>query len=109
MNQLICTIPGLYADHHVVRVRQLLFQLNGIENVIASAAFKAVAVDFDPGKVTQEQIVAALTNGGYAPGTPQVIERTPDYTPDPAWEALAPRSVTTNQVDLQMSGDFRKY
>ncbi len=109
MSQLTCTIPNLYADHHVMRVRQTLFQLNGVENVTASAAFKQVVVDFDPAKLSQEQIVNALTNAGYIPGTPSIVERTPDYTPDPAWDSLAQRTVSTNQLDLQMSGEFRKY
>jgi hypothetical protein len=29
--------------------------------------------------------------------------------PDPAWLALSVRETRTNVVDLQMSGDFRKY
>jgi copper chaperone CopZ len=109
MNQLTLTIPAMYADHHVTKVRQTLLQLNGVEEVIASAAFKAIVVDFDPAKISSEQIEQTLARGGYAPGVPEVVERTPDYTADPAWEVLAPRLVTTNVVDLQMSGEFRKY
>ena len=33
----------------------------------------------------------------------------PARTPDPAWEKLGVRAVTTNMVDLQLSGEFRKY
>ena len=108
MNQVTFTIPGMYADHHVTKVRQTLMQLNGVENVVASSAFKEVTVAFD-GKVTQDAIMEALTRAGYAPGELQVVERTPDHTSDPAWEVLAPRVVTTNKVDLQLSGEFRKY
>ncbi len=109
MDELTLTIPNLYADHHVTRVRQLVLPLNGVEEVIASAAFKGVTVRFDPDKVTREQIVETLTGAGYAPGEPEVVERTPNATADPAWEVLAQRVVTTNPVDLQMSGEFRKY
>ncbi len=109
MNQLTLTIPRLYADHHVTKVRQLLLPLQGIEDVIASAAFKQVTVDFDGEKISQDAIIAALANAGYAPGVPETVERTPDYTADPAWDVLSPRLVTTNPVDLQMSGEFRKY
>ncbi len=108
MNKLLLTIPAMYADHHVTKIRQILFQMNGVENVIASSAFKMVVVEFD-GKVTQEAIVNALVSAGYAPGEPEVIERHPDYVADPAWEVLAPRAVTTHPADLQMSGEFRKY
>jgi copper chaperone CopZ len=108
MNTISLTLPAMYADHHVTKVRQTLMQLNGVENVIASSAFKTVLVSFD-GKVTQDDIVNALTRAGYAPGELELIERTPDHTSDPAWDVLAPRIVTTSKVDLQMSGEFRKY
>ncbi len=108
MEKLTLTIPAMYADHHVTRVRQTLMQLNGVENVVASSAFKTVLVAFD-GKVTQDDIINALTRAGYAPGEIEVVERTPDHLADPAWDVLAPRVVTTSKVDLQMSGEFRKY
>ncbi|MCI0476303.1 MAG: heavy-metal-associated domain-containing protein [Anaerolineales bacterium] len=109
MERLFLIIPKLYADHHVTRVRQLLFGLNGVEDVYASAAFKEVAVLFDPEKISHAQLQDALINAGYVPGDPEVVERTPDHTSDPAWDVLAQRAVTTNPVDLQMSGEFRKY
>lgn len=109
MERLFLIIPKLYADHHVTRVRQILFALDGVEEVNASSAFKEVTVWFDPAKISREQVIAVLTQAGYAPGEPEIIERTPDHLADPAWDVLAPRTVTTNPVDLQMSGEFRKY
>lgn len=109
MERLFLIIPKLYADHHVVRARQTLFALNGVADVYASSAFKEVVVQFDPAKISRAQLIDALTNTGYAPGEPEVIERTPDHTSDPAWDILAQRAVTTHPADLQMSGEFRKY
>lgn len=109
MNQLTLTVPRLYADHHVTKVRQALLPLSGVEEVIASAAFKQVTVDFDGERITRDAIIEALTTAGYAPGVPEIVERTPNATADPAWDVLAPRIVTTNPIDLQMSGEFRKY
>ena len=108
MSKLTLTIPNLYADHHVTKVRQTLMQMSGVENVIASSAFKTVVIEFD-GKMTPDAIVAALTKAGYAPGEPEVVERSPFATADPAWEKLGVRATTTNPVDLQLSGEFRKY
>jgi copper chaperone CopZ len=108
MNTLTLTLPAMYADHHVTKVRQILLQINGVESVIASSAFKTALISFD-GKVTQDDLINALTKAGYAPGDVEVVERTPDHTSDPAWDVLAPRIVTTSKVDLQMSGEFRKY
>ena len=109
MNQFTLTIPRLYADHHVAKVRQVLLPMNGVENVVASAAFKQVTIDFDPEKTSREAILDTLARSGYVPGVLEQVERTPNATPDPAWEVLTQRMVTTNQVDLQMSGEFRKY
>jgi copper chaperone CopZ len=108
MSRLNLTIPGMYADHHVTLVRQALLKLNGVENVTASSAFKQVTIEYDD-KQNPDALIDALKAAGYVPGQVQVIERSPDHTADPAWDVLAPRIVTTNKVDLQMSGEFRKY
>ncbi len=108
MNKISLTIPAMYADHHVMLVRQALLKLNGVENVTASAAFKQVTIEYSD-KQNPDTLIDALKTAGYVPGQPQVIERSPDHTADPAWDVLAPRIVTTNKVDLQMSGEFRKY
>ena len=109
MEKITLTVPAMFADHHVINVKRLLSPLAGVENVIASSAFKEVEIEFDPAKTSQAALVKALTGAGYAPGTEVVPERTPDYTPDPAWQNLGQRQVTTNPVDNQLSGEFRKY
>lgn len=109
MKKITLTLPAMYADHHVTRVRNLLSPLAGVENVIASSAFKEVVVDFDEKKTSQDALVKALSDAGYAPGKEEVLERSPFATPDAAWEKLGVRSTETSQVDLQLSGEFRKY
>lgn len=109
MEKITLTVPAMFADHHVTKVKRLLSPIAGVENVIASSAFKEVVVEFDPAKTSQAALVQALTDSGYAPGTEQVVARTPDHTADPAWEKLGVRAVTTNEVDLKLSGEFRKY
>ncbi|HEX7593613.1 MAG TPA: heavy-metal-associated domain-containing protein [Anaerolineae bacterium] len=109
MKKITLTIPAMYADHHVTRVRNLLSPLAGVENVIASSAFKEVVVEFDENKITPDALVKALSDAGYAPGKEEVLERSPFATPDAAWEKLGVRSTETSQIDLQLSGEFRKY
>jgi copper chaperone CopZ len=109
MKKITLTIPALYADHHVTRVKNLLGPIAGVENVVASSAFKHVVVDFDEKKTSSESLVKALSEAGYAPGIEEVIEKSPFATPDAAWEKLGVRSTETSQVDLQLSGEFRKY
>lgn len=109
MEQIELTVPALFADHHVTAVKRLLSPLPGVETVFASSAFKAVAIEFDPAKISQAALIQALTDAGYAPGEEQVIERRPDGRFDTAWDSLPIRVTTTNLVDLQLSGEFRKY
>ena len=109
MEQVTLTIPALWADHHVITVKRLLSPISGVENVFASSAFKQVMVEFDAGKTSQAALVKALTDAGYAPGEETVLEQSPYATPDPAWDKLGQRTTTTNSVDLQLSGEFRKY
>lgn len=109
MKRIELNIPALYADHHVTRVKNLLSPLAGVDNVVASSAFKHVVVDYDESKATPESLIKVLTEAGYAPGKEEVLEKSPFATPDAAWEKLGVRSTETNQVDLQLSGEFRKY
>lgn len=57
--------PALYGDHHVVEVRQILFELPGIEDVYASSAFRIVEVTFDDEKTNEEAIAKSLESAGY--------------------------------------------
>jgi copper chaperone CopZ len=109
MKKTTLTVPAMYADHHVTRVKNLLSPLAGVENVIASSAFKEVVVEFDEKKTSADALAKALTDAGYAPGKEVVVEKSPFATPDVAWEKLGVRATETNQVDLQLSGEFRKY
>ena len=109
MKRITLNIPALYADHHVTRVKNLLGPITGVENVIASSAFKEVVVEFDENKTSGDALVKALSDAGYAPGKEEIVEKSPLATADAAWEKLGVRSTETNQVDLQLSGEFRKY
>lgn len=109
MDKITLTVPTMYADHHVTIVKRLLAPMAGVESVYASAAFKQVTVEFDKAKLSQDAIVKALTTAGYAPGEEEVILRRPDGRFDPAWDTSGVRSTTTNPVDNQLSGEFRKY
>ena len=109
MDKLTLTVPAMYADHHVTIVKRLLAPMAGVESVFASAAFKQVTVEFDKAKTSQDNIVKALITAGYTPGEEQVIMRRPDGRFDPAWDTNGVRAVTTNPVDNQLSGEFRKY
>jgi copper chaperone CopZ len=109
MEKVALCIPALWADHHVTNVKRLLSPISGVEDVLASSAFKEVMIEFDPSKTSRATLEKALTDAGYAPGEEQFVAVSPYATADPSWETQAQRITTTNMVDLQLSGEFRKY
>ncbi len=58
-------LPALYADHHVVEVRRILFELPGVSDIYASSAFHLVEVTYDPDKTSPDAILACLDSAGY--------------------------------------------
>ena len=65
MERLTVNVPMMYADHHVVEVRRVLFELPGVEDVYASSAFGAVEVTYDPEKLNMNEIESKLEEAGY--------------------------------------------
>ena len=59
-------LPAMYGDHHVVEVRRLLTEFDGIGELYASSAFQFLQVEFDETKITEEEILAKLEEAGYA-------------------------------------------
>ena len=104
-------VPALWADHHVLRVRDVLVPIDGVEDVYASSAWKQVLVKYDEAKVDRPAIEKALADAGYPVGGPgaDVLVQPGVVQRDPQWEVLGARETTTNQADLEMSGEFRRY
>jgi copper chaperone CopZ len=110
MKSITLSAPAMFADHHVLKAREALFALDGVDDVYASSAWQTVIVSYDPDKVDPSAIESALAQAGYAPGkTPPILAESGKQFQDPAWQELGVRVRKTNQVDLQMSGEFRKY
>lgn len=107
MEKASFTIPALWADHHVLAVRDVLAQAPGVSNVVASAMNKSVALDFDPAVTSPEAISKALAAAGYMPGGLPHAGEAPRKKAE--WDASGYRVTVTNMADLAMSGDFRKY
>jgi len=103
-------VPKMYADHHVQAARSALLQLDGVEDITASSAFKRIIISYDPKKVTSDELENALRSAGYAPG--EEVEPSPTFEgkeDGSPWFQLLPRVTSTNMLDLEMSGDHRKY
>lgn len=113
MEELVLGVPAMWADHHVLAVRNAMFALAGVDDVEASSAFKTLRVFFDPSRTSAQVIVKALMAAGYPPtgfednGKSDVPVS--NGKADPSWAALGLRRIETNPVDFVMSGEFRKY
>jgi copper chaperone CopZ len=72
MKSLEIAVPAMYADHHVIEVRRILFEIPGVETINASSAFKAVEITYDPEKTSEDVLIRTLDEAGYtgAPGMP---------------------------------------
>jgi copper chaperone CopZ len=109
MENTVLNVPKMWADHHVLKVREVLSALDGVEGVYASSAWKQVVVKHNPDKLEQSAIVEALAKAGYEVGEELGLESIRPRTGDPAWKKLGVRVTKTNQRDLEMSGEFRRY
>ena len=111
MNKVTFDVPTLWADHHVLKVRAALSNLDGVDTVYASSAWKQVLVTYDPGKIDETTIQKALADAGYPAGegeVPVLVQPT-DRRRDPQWATLGSRMTETYLADREMSGEFRKY
>lgn len=106
MVTLTLDLPTLYGDHHVIEVRALLAGLPGVRPLVASSAWQAVELEYDPARITPADIRAALAARGYTadPGLPAASARRAGGTEfalgpgaveqfaetTPAWEAPGP-------------------
>ena len=101
MEKLQFNVPDLWADHHVLRVRAALDKLApAVQNVVASSAFRIVAVEYDPAAVSREQIQSALAEAGYPvasePGAVNPVVPVQTRRADPAWARLGFRVKSTD-------------
>jgi len=107
MEELVLEVPGMWADHHVIAVREVLQREDGLTVTAASARDATVHVEYDPARADPKRIAAILEEAGFATGTPEAASTPP--TDKPAWATAGVRVTTTNPADLKMSGDHRKY
>ncbi len=74
MMSLEVAVPAMYADHHVVEVRRILFEIPGVETIHASSAFQVVEIEYDPEKASEDALKEALSGAGYIGELPMPTE-----------------------------------
>lgn len=107
MQELVLEVPGMWADHHVIAVREVLQREDGISVTAASARDATVRIEYDPDRADAKHIATVLEAAGYPPGAATPAASPP--TDKPAWATAGVRVTTTNPADLKMSGDHRNY
>jgi copper chaperone CopZ len=110
MEKLTLSLPTMWADHHILRVRETLGSLPGVEQVVASALYKDVLVEFDPALTSPQALSSALAEAGYPVGKELQVPAYPKRIDDSSdWFQFQDRVTVTDRRDLEASGDFRKY
>jgi len=65
MTSVVIDVPAMYADHHVIEVRRILFAMPGVKTVDASSAFQAVKIEYDPESISEDALRQLLAEHGY--------------------------------------------
>lgn len=103
MEELIFEMPSMYGDHHVLKVREALTEIDGIKEIYASSAWKQLMISYDPKLVNPAEIEKVLTEAGYPPNedeAPFLMHMTSTKR-DPQWELHGVRVTQTNPADLK--------
>jgi copper chaperone CopZ len=110
MEKTVLHVPKMYADHHVKAVREALLPLDGVEEVMASSAFKRVIVGYDSARLGPDRIEEALQAAGYGPGEDWELPELPEPKEDESpWFQSIWRETRTDPREIEMAGDFRLY
>ena len=59
-------LPSMYGDHHVLEVRRILLELDGVSDVYASSGFQVIEVEYNSKKTPKKDLIAALEKAGYS-------------------------------------------
>lgn len=94
MASITIEVPAMYADHHVVEVRQMLLDVPGVDTVYASSAFRIVEIEFDESAIAGEDLKSRLDAAGYCEQM-QIPEESGEPT---AGIPRFQRRTTTNQA-----------
>ena len=102
MEKVTFNVPAMWADHHVLAVRDALGQVNGVEKVLASAMYKDVLVKYDPAATNPDTLANTLAEAGYPVGEGPELSAFPVRIDDASdWFQFQQRVTETDIRDLQ--------
>ena len=65
LNRVVVSVGGLSCVACEIPVRHALRRVNGVKSVEVNAALKTATVDYEPAKVSPEELVTAINSTGY--------------------------------------------
>lgn len=65
LNSLIISVQGMSCNHCKASVEKALKTLEGVEKAEVDLQKAQVNVEFDPGKISQDDLQEAITSAGY--------------------------------------------
>lgn len=65
MTELTLSVPDISCDHCKTAIEGALTPLNGVDSAEVSIPDRTVAVSYDPGSVSLDTIVGAISEQGY--------------------------------------------
>ncbi|NQS91417.1 MAG: heavy-metal-associated domain-containing protein [Chloroflexi bacterium] len=74
MASLSLELPSMYGDHHVIDVRRILLEFEGVTEVYASSGFRVVEVEYNSKKTSKKNLVDALETAGYTSDFEMALE-----------------------------------
>jgi len=103
MEKVTFNLPAMWADHHVLAVRDALGQVDGIKKVLASAMYKDVLVKYDPAATNPDTLANTLAEAGYPIGEAPELATFPVRIEDASdWFQFQGRATETDMRDLEM-------
>ena len=108
MEKATFNLPAMWADHHVLAVREALGSVEGVEEVIASSLYRDVLVKYDEAKADPARLAGALESAGYDTATSPVLPTYPERIDDASdWSSPIPPTGGPDCIIGAWSGSAR--
>jgi copper chaperone CopZ len=65
MKQAKFDIPVLFGDHHVLEIRRILSEVEGVKDIFISSAYNFLKIEYDESATSEEAIKTLLEEAGY--------------------------------------------
>ena len=68
MKQAKFDIPVLFGDHHVLEIKKIFSEVEGVSDIYISSAYNFVKIEYDENVTNEEVFISFLKDSGYEDG-----------------------------------------